>query len=629
MSGICGLWDLRGGALPPDPLAPVMARLRRRGPDGAQIWQDGAVALGHASLVTTPEAALERLPLRHGDTGCVITADARLDNRDVLLTALGLDRAGGVIGDGALILHAYLRWGEDCVEHLLGDFAFAIWDPRRQALFCARDRTGMRQLIYTHQPGRLFAFATEARALVTLEQVPKRVNEARLLDFIDDFPEAVDDEVTCFEDVFRLPPAHIMTVDSKGLRQRRYWRLEPGPKLNLPSDAAYAEAFTEVFTKAVRCRLRSPDTPGSMLSGGMDSGSVAVVAADLLAGQGKGPLPTFSGTDSNHERLETRLIEEAMGLPGFDPTAIRHDMIEPLLPALLEWLDDLEDPFDGTMPMLAGIYAKASHAGVKVMLDGAGGDTVFAAGNLLDWAIADGRLRDVLKLAADDALEHGRRRDFWMTLLRAAWRSGMPTSVRKWVAMRKNRQIELRHISNSIAAVPLIQRHDLAGRRARAKARLTTENLGREEYRAAVITQPNLTAGRERYDRVAAAHAVEPRDPFGDIRVMGFCLSLPTAQLRRNGYRKFVLRNAMAGRLPDSIRWNRIRDHHGYDFTKAVFASAPALQYGIFDCADTAQNLFRTDIGARIFRANGAQNLAVWRQIVLINLWMKTTVKYK
>ncbi|WP_198319978.1 asparagine synthase-related protein [Antarctobacter heliothermus] len=603
-----------------------MARLRRRGPDGAEVWQDGAVALGHASLVTTPEAALEQLPLRHGDTGCVITADARLDNREVLLTALGLDRAGGVIGDGALILQAYLRWGEDCVDHLLGDFAFAIRDPRRNAVFCARDHMGMRQLIYTYQPGRLFAFATDARALVTLETVPKRLNEARVLDFLDFQLEPVDDEVTFFEEVLRLPPAHCLMVDADDLRLRRTWRLEPEQPLRLSSDAEYAEAFTEVFTQAVRARLRSPETPGAMLSGGMDSGSVAAVAAGLLAEDGRGPLPTFSGTGPDVSRLETRLVAAAMGLPDIAPTAVRHDDLGALLPALRAWIDDLDDPFDGHMTMIAAVYITAARAGVKVMLDGVGGDTAFSQGNVLRHALAERRIRDIPRIARDTSLETGRRRDFWLTFAQAGWGLLVPPAIRRQrtpLTALRDRRREHRHIEQSLAAPELIAKHDLAGRRARLVAHLKAHDLDQVAHRAAGMTSPNMIVGRERYDRTAAAQGIEPRDPFCDIRLLSFILSLPETQLFREGFRKYLLRRAMAGRLPDAIRWNRFRDHHGYDFNKALFAASPDLGHAVLSCHEFTQRMVRSDVAPLLCDRDNAWNLGLWSRIVFLDVWVK------
>ncbi|WP_305967628.1 MULTISPECIES: asparagine synthase-related protein [unclassified Mameliella] len=623
MSGICGYWDLSGAALRPDPLAPVMDRLRRRGPDGSHAWQEGPVALGHCNLATTPEALYEVLPLTHSDTGCTITADARLDNRAELLTALGAGPEARSPGDGELILRAYLRWGEDCVDHLLGDFAFAIRDPRRQAIFCARDRMAMRQLIYTHRPGALFAFATDARALVTLPDVPARVNEARVLDFIDCEIEGVDGEVTFFEGVLRLPAAHSMTVDARGLRLRRYWRLEPEERLCLPSDAAYAEAFTEVFTEAVRCRLRSPETPGAMLSGGMDSGSVAAVAADLLAAQGRGPLPTFSGTGPDPARVETRLIDDAMGLPGIAPTAIRCDRLGPLLPALRARIDDLDDPFDGNMTIIAAVYMTAAQAGVKVVLDGVSGDTAFARGNVLEAAIRDGRWRDILRFARGEARAKRRQKDFWWILLRAAWGRVVPAGLRQRRHAWLTEQSERRHISRSLAAPELLVKHDFAGRRARYRARNYPEGLALAAERASRMTADYVMAGAERYDRVAAAQGVESRDPYRDMRVLKFCLSLPDSQIWRNGYAKFILRSAMDGRLPDSIRWNRVRDHHGWDFTRAVFTSAPDLLPGTFPGTETAQRFLRPGTIPHKCVLDNATDLEIWSEIVFLQSWLE------
>src|SRR4029079_19246480 len=168
---------------------------------------------------------------------------------------------------------AYLRWSDACLDHLLGDFAFAIWDPRADRLFCARDHFGMRQLTYYHEPGKFLAFATEVPAVLALDETPKRINEGRIADFLERL-QGIDQTSTFYEEIFRLPPAHCLTLDSAGLRITRYWTLRPGPQLNLASPEAYAQAFLEVFTEAVRCRLRSAGAVGSTLSGGVDSGSI-------------------------------------------------------------------------------------------------------------------------------------------------------------------------------------------------------------------------------------------------------------------------------------------------------------------------------------------------------------------
>ena len=294
----------------------MTALLERRGPDGSHHLLDGPAALGHTLLATTPEALHEVLPLTDAASGCSITADVRLDNREELLPALGLAEEARVIGDGELMLRAYLLWGEACLEHLLGDFAFAIWDPRSQRLFAARDQMGLRQLIHCHVPGELFAFATEPEAILALPDVPRRINEARIADYLDDL-EAADFTSTFYEGLYRLPPAHCLTVDASGLQIRRYWALQPVTELQLDSDEAYAAAFLMVFTKAVRSRLRCAGPVGSMLSGGMDSGSVVAVATRLLQAEGRGPLQTFSAVGPDPQACkETLAIHLSRGHGG-------------------------------------------------------------------------------------------------------------------------------------------------------------------------------------------------------------------------------------------------------------------------------------------------------------------------
>jgi asparagine synthase (glutamine-hydrolysing) len=146
MSGICGVWAIDGDPTA-RPIDAIIGLLERRGPEGSHVWSDGPVALDHTLLATTPEALVERLPLTDEASACTITADARLDNREELFATLGIDGDARAIGDGELILRAYVRWGDECPAKLLGDFAFAIWDPRNQTIFCARDHMGMRQLI--------------------------------------------------------------------------------------------------------------------------------------------------------------------------------------------------------------------------------------------------------------------------------------------------------------------------------------------------------------------------------------------------------------------------------------------------------------------------------------------------
>src|SRR2546422_5671131 len=354
----------------------MLARLAHRGPDGAGVWSEGTVGLGHRLLHTTPESLRERLPLASGDGTLVLTADARIDNRAELLGAL--DR-GVEATDAELILAAYERWGERCPEHLLGDFVFVIWDARRAALFCARDHFGVKPFYNHHAPGRLFAFASEIKGLLALAEVPRRLNETRVADYL--VPLLEDKVITFYEDILRLPPAHRMTVTREGVRTEQYWALDPEREIRMKSDEEYADAFREIFTEAVRCRLRSAFPVGSMLSGGLDSSSVVCVARQLLQQNGGNRFHTFSIVfDDVPECDERRYVEAVLAGGGADPHYIRGDLLSPL-GDVDRFLDHQDEPL--SVPNLFLYWAAcrlASESGMRVFLDGVDGDTTVSHG---------------------------------------------------------------------------------------------------------------------------------------------------------------------------------------------------------------------------------------------------------
>lgn len=543
MSGICGILALDGGAPDRADLMAMTDALERRGPDGTSHWLEGPAALGHTLLATTPEALVERLPLTDPESGCTITADVRLDNREELLGLLGLDADDRVIGDGELILRAYVRWGEDCPRRLLGDFAFAIWDPRSEQLFCARDHMGMRQLIYHHAPGERFVFATEAEALLAHPAVPRRINERRIADFLANL-EAADLTSTLYEKLCRLPPAHSLRVTQDQLSIVRYWTLERVPLLALPSDSAYAAAFLQIFTEAIQCRLRGIEPIGAMLSGGLDSGSIAAVASRLLAAHGQGPLRCFSAVGPEPTScIETRCIHASASLAHIRTTYVDHGRLDEYAKDLRRLSQEAE-PFDWHMTLVRAVYLAAHREGVKVMLDGVGGDSVTSPGNFIALLVRRGHLIRAAHEARSVARYFGPPVNPWRLLIGAAWAALAPGWLRRF------RQ-SLRRRTPALENARLDRPYESAHRRRLA-------------------THPFITVARERYDRVASALAIEPRDPFLDIRLIAFFLSLPPEQLQRDGWPKLVVRHAMAGLLPDEVIWRAGKEHLGMQFTNAL-----------------------------------------------------------
>ena len=577
MSGICGVFALDGSE--PE-LGPILEQLERRGPEGMRQWSDGAVALGHTLLATTPEALVEVLPLTDATSGCTITADARLDNREELIAALDLSGETRTIGDGELILRSYLQWGEDCPKHLLGDFAFAIWDPHQQHLFCARDHMGMRQFNYCYLPRRLLVMATEDTAVFAHHAVPKTLDEGKIADLIADI-ECFDLESTFFDSVRKLPPAHSLTIGDSGLKLRRYWLLRPSGPLKLESDAAYAVAFMAVFTDAVRCRLRTAGGVGAMLSGGLDSTSLVAVAAGITGADGRGRLKTLSAVSPDATNCpETTAIHSALAIENLDPLFVNKIDFNGMSAALIAELETMRSPFEVHGSMLRNIYLTAKANGLKVVLDGGAGDVVLTSMNRIAALLGERRFKRA-------AREFEGERRFWQpqsnvgfaanVLLPAAWVAFAPLKVRQlWRNFRLSKALP--------GAKPgFSKRVGFARRNLTADRHIDMDTRSEPERRAQAIEHPNLAAGRERFDQLAASFGVECRDPFMDIRVIEFCLSLPPEQLQRDGWRKRILRVAMEPLIPADLAWRRGKEHIGAEFTRRLLAIWSGWENGMCD----------------------------------------------
>ena len=548
MSGIAGLWRLDGRPVEPAELESMTARLAHRGPDGAGAWRDGPVGLGHRMLHTTPESLRERQPLVSASADLVLTADARLDNRDELCSLLPAPRS---LTDAALILLAYERWGERCPEHLLGDFAFAIWDARRRLLFCARDHFGVKPLYYHHRSGQLFAFASEIKGLLALPEVPRRLNEVRVADYL--VPLLEDKEITFYEEIVRLPPAHWMTVDREGIRRQEYWALDPERDIRLRSDDEYAAAFREIFTEAVRCRLRSAYPIGSMLSGGLDSSSIVCVARQLLAENGGGPLHTFSAVLGGPPEYDERPYVTAVTRGnGVRPHQVGIQDIG-LVDALDSVLDQVEEPFLYTFVFAySALYRTAREQRARTVLDGLDGDTTVSHGvSYLAELLARGRLWALVSEVS--ALAKRWNRSPWSFLWGYAVRPWVPDWAHRGWRKVRGRQ-EVAWAENGLISRAFALRVNVPARfRAQGGFGWIPMRSAREcHFRR--LTSGGFTWTLETLDRAASGFGIEARHPFFDRRLAEYCLALPPQQQLYRGWTRRVMRDALADLLPDDVQ---------------------------------------------------------------------------
>jgi asparagine synthase (glutamine-hydrolysing) len=318
MSGIVGIVNRDGAPVDRELLRSMVDFMAYRGPDSQTTWSEGSVGFGHALLATTPEHARERQPCTL-DGQVWITADARVDGQaDLMRELAGRGRDGlADATDAELILHAYHAWGEDCVGHLLGDFAFAVWDGPRRRLFCARDHFGIKPFFYALRPDCL-AFSNTLNCVRLHPAVSAQFDDLAIGDFLL-FGMSYEPAATTFADIRRLPPAHALIWSDGELRLRRYWTVPTDEEVRYKRNSDYVDHFRELLRTAVQDRLRT-NRVTVMMSGGIDSPAVAATAQQLLKEQGtpfelSATTTVFDRLIPDRERHYSGLVARHLGLP--------------------------------------------------------------------------------------------------------------------------------------------------------------------------------------------------------------------------------------------------------------------------------------------------------------------------
>jgi asparagine synthase (glutamine-hydrolysing) len=628
VSAIAGILRPDGRPVDRGELGRMVQSLAHRGPDGSKAWVEGPVGLGHLMLRTTPESLEEELPLLGRGGDLAVTADARIDNRGELINVLRITgRPHDEISDSELILKAYERWGEACPKRLVGDFSFAVWDRRRRTLFCARDHMGVKPFYYHHRPGRLFAFGSEIKALLSVEEVPRRLNEVRVADYL--VSNFEDKEITFYWDIWRLPPAHIITVGREGVKVRKYWSLDPTRELRLGSDQEYVEAFREVFTEAVRCRLRSAVQVGSQLSGGLDSSSIACVARDLLAEEGRGErLRTFSAVFPEvPESDESPYIDAVVAKGGLEPHKVSADRLSPLgdIERIL-WHED-EAFYIPNLFMSWSTYSAAHGKGVRVPLSGEGGDDTVSHGVAYLAELARGGRWWALATEID-ALSKRWERPRRRILLPFVIRPLAPESAR-WVWRTLRRSDQSPWPTHTIVNPSFARRIGLKVRYQALQGDLMGFGRTSRQDHWQALTTGLIPYAAEVLDRAAAAFSVEIRYPFFDRRLAEFCLALPPEQKLSGGWTRVVMRRALDSTLPKEIQWRGSKTDLGHNFVRSLLLERAPLEKLVANTPKTIEKYVTVPALQKAycrFVSHGERVGAatVWSMAILA-LWLRQT----
>jgi len=570
MSAIVGVLFRRGQPVEPALLEQMLARMDHRAPDGARTWTAGAAGLGHGLLATTPDMRAETHLFVDRRKQLAITAEARLDNRRELLARFGLSvQPGSGISDNRLILEAYRRHGEACLEYLRGDFAFAIWDGQRRRMFCGRDRFGVKPFYYHLSPG-LFACASEIKALLVIPQITRELNEVRIAEFMAEIFD--DQENTFYRHIQRLPAHHSLIVTERQSKKGSYWSLDPEREIHYEKDEDYAARFRELFFQAVERRLQRANPLGSYLSGGLDSSSIVSVASQLLREDGGGPLPTLSAVfDEIKECDEREYITSVVGQGGIEPHYLVADRLKPLQ-AIKKLCVIQDEPFAAPNLFLYWrLNTEIHHLSWRVTLDGFDGDTTisYGTGYLLELARDQRWLRLGLELRGlGKASRSPVMPVFWQYIkhfglkpvvarsrllqkIRDHWRNG--NHARRAKGTKRNQPPLWRELLHP----EFIQRTDLEQRYQAYLQNQPERGQSERIQHHRALTDGRQPLALEILDKTAAAQGFEPRYPFWDQDLVEYCLALPPDQKLRGGWSRFILRRSLESVLPEKVRWRR------------------------------------------------------------------------
>lgn len=601
MSALAGIVRFDGREAEASDGEAMMNAMSRYVADDVRTWRDGPAFLGCRIRWITPESVGERMP--DGDAGGAaggrlrIVADAILDNRADLFDLLEVPSGRrATVTDGELILLAYRRWGRLAPSHLIGDFAFMIWDETRRELFGARDLFGSRSLYYHIGAGRL-AFATTMAPLLALPDIGSRLDEAWLAEFmaIPEMFESTDAGATPYLGIRQVPPGHAVVFADGRARFEAYGSIEPTEPLRLRSDGEYEEAMRDIFGEAVRARLRTHREVAATLSGGLDSGAVAGFAAKELRREGKTlqayssvPSSGFADWTPGHAAADERpyIAATVRHVGNIEASYMDFEGISPLT-EVDEWIDLLESPykFFENSYWLKGIHERAGSRGAGILLTGARGNFTVSWGPALDYyaqllkrmkwmrlsrelrmfgankGIGRRRLLSTLGKLAFPALSGGRRGgdepDLPAMLIHPdfAQRTGVFAKLRGGGSGGGNgSSAGSMGRGSSGSADPFAVRRDKLA------------SLAAANKNGATATKLSLRYG------------VWERDPTCDLRVVRFCLSVPVEQYVKDGMDRALIRRATKSVLPDEVRLNqRIRGVQGADWIHRAAPMWPRL----------------------------------------------------
>lgn len=587
--------------------------LEKHPSDELSIWSDQQMFMGCAAQWITPESVNQPLPFYDKQHQLVITAAAIIDNRKELFDRLQVDVGlRNRMSDSELILLAYVKWGTNVSNFLIGDYAFVIWDLNQRILYGSRDPLGNRTLYYFHNE-KIFSFCTIITPFFEMPGVHKQINETWLADFlaIPDMIDTVDASITPYQNIYQLPPSHSFILKDGKLHIMSNNPLLPTEKLILGSDGEYLEAFQAIFQEATTARLRTFRQVGATLSGGLDSGAVVSQAAASLRANNK-ILHTYSFVPTDDFEDFTGKSRMADERPYIKATVKHvgniHDHYVSLpdkspfteIDSLLQILQAPYKNFENSF-WIKGIYEHSAQDNVGVLLTGARGNHTISWGSVTDYCIQLLRKFNYIR--------------FHLEMKRFSQQMGI-RRAKLFPLLAKNAYPLLDRSSRTQTEFPLLispkfaERTHVFSRLKEEQNRLALSPGRLMKDREAYFNNASLVSQQGSFGASLSAHyGLWERDVTADPRIIRFCLSLPTEQYIQQGIGRSLVRRAMEHRLPDQVRLNqRIRGVQGVDWIHRMIPSWKEFHKELDEliCDPKAEYYLNTSKIKEVLNLNGA-----------------------
>ncbi len=527
--------------------------LKRYGPHRQKTLVRAGAAFVFCLDHLLPEDVYEEQPLVLADR-FVLLFDGRLDNRSELGRLLNLSQRDlALLPDSVIVCRLYERWGERGFERIVGAFAIIIMDLQSGRMLCARDHMGLRVLYY-HQSSDWFAVATIPEALFALSWVPRILNKERLADFLTRQPG--DDETTYFRHIYRVQPGSVINIDRRNVSKRLFWDPTALSEIRLSNDRDYVEAFRERLDRAVRANLRSSRAPCATITGGLDSSSIAVTAADILAVNGN-QLNTFTAIP------EPGFFRQELRGRYFDETPYVHQIAKLNSNIVPHYVIQSRDPTPknvaetirisglpgGTLNDLWNfeIYTAARSAGHNVILTGEMGNTTMSYDGcglftelLLTFRLI--RLFGEVGSSGYRWQRHVRQQVIGPLIPALLFRK-----YKQWRRSGKPPWHNYAIIRSEFAAEMNVVDRAACGSRPFDMPSSRNWKLQR------VQLYQGLHETAEMLAKIRAEFSLDMRLPAYDRRIVEFCIAIPENQYLRNGQDRWLIRRAMQGRLPECV----------------------------------------------------------------------------